>query len=167
MQTDLLAPVFWLGLALLGSTAWNLSLRRLMKGEHDHEAAGTVSNALTIVWTLPFILLLGLGFGSPIEAIGSLGSAPAWLAAAAAALFSVGFTCLSFKASKVVEASERSIVGRLNLFWALLFSALFLGESVGLQKERLRVGRICKNEVIHHFAHPAIVTRFEAFASFG
>ncbi len=132
--SSLLIPAFWLILCVLSSTGWNLSLRSAMKGEKDEAAASTVSNFLTIFFTLPFIFFLGAGFSFSGNSDIFLAPPIAFLALIGAALFSVVFTNLSFKASKVVEASERAIMSRMNVFWALLFAFLFLGEGISFQK---------------------------------
>lgn len=120
----------WLAFGVVSSVVWNLSLRQVMKGEHDEAAAGTASNFLTILFTVPFILLLGANFSFRDDF--SLSSVPAiaWLACILGAGASVVFTYLTFKASKVVDASERAIFSRLNVFWALIFAAALLGESI-------------------------------------
>jgi len=58
----MLIPALWLIVGVLSSTAWNLSLRRIMKGEEDGAAASVVSNAAATFAILPFILFLGSGF---------------------------------------------------------------------------------------------------------
>ena len=130
----MLIPALWLIVGVLSSTAWNLSLRRIMKGEEDGAAASVVSNAAAPFAILPFILFLGSGFS--FEGYVGMAGIPldGWAACIAAAALSVVFTYFSFKASKVVEAGERAVVSRLNIFWALLFAALFLGESISMQK---------------------------------
>ena len=134
ISNEILIPAIWLIIGVLSSTAWNLSLRKIMKGEHDEAAASTVSNFLGTIATVPFILFLGANFA--FKGDFSIGSTPpiAWAACIAGAIFTVVFSRLSFKASKVVEASERAIFSRLNIFWALLFAAIFLGEGISLQK---------------------------------
>ena len=104
-----------------------------MKGEKDEAAASTVTQILSVIVVVPLILIFGQNFAFQGLGNSSQEFVP-WIAILAAAAFTVVFTFLSFRASKEVEASERAIVSRVNIFWALLFASVFLSETVSLQK---------------------------------
>lgn len=142
-----LAGPAWLGAGVLASTAWNLSVRRLMKEERDERAAAGASNLIGLAGMGLAVLVLGPAFAAQAGAqgvvqsgLGAGGGWPgpdwasippvAWLAVLAAGMGALAFSVLTFKASKVVEASERAVVSRLNIFWILLFSAVLLGEEL-------------------------------------
>lgn len=120
--------MLWFWLVVIGGifdSARALTVRLLLRDKGDSLAFSFVSRVIELVLMVPFVLLLGG------EVPGNIIS---YLILLVVGIMEALSTFLRMETSKYLEASLRTTLFKVNIFWVLVFSALFLGETITSQK---------------------------------
>jgi drug/metabolite transporter (DMT)-like permease len=117
----------WFYLALLViflNGAESILNRFFLKKEKDSNAYALLFHIIGIIL---FLFLFAIEWNLPSKP-------EAWLIAIVAAILWTAIAVISFKACRVADVSLKTPIARSKIFWALLFAAIIIGETITLDK---------------------------------
>jgi drug/metabolite transporter (DMT)-like permease len=152
---SLLPPLGWLAASVLCIASWNLLIRAIMKNEKDFLAVAVAGDTISTA----AILVLAAFSGYDFTRVFASASAQSLIFLACAMGLYSAWLYLTYKASQQVEASERALLGQIQVVWALLLAFIIAGEAISAER-MLAIGLILAGSFIclyerkkTHFMH--------------